>query len=109
MSRVILLIIVGAALVGAATAYQFPFTWGQNRSANQMDAANEGTANSRVVQSANQSNQRTAQAPNNVQRTAQAPNNVQRTAQAPNNVGPGGTATTQPAPADNNEPITGLW
>ncbi|HBL13735.1 MAG TPA: hypothetical protein DD379_20540 [Cyanobacteria bacterium UBA11162] len=100
MNKLIGLIIVVSALIGAATAWRFPFSWGQNRASNQLEASEETT----TVQPANQSNQR----------TAQAPNNVPRTAQAPQTVGQAGTGTTPPAPAENApaddaEPITGLW
>ncbi|HAX86199.1 MAG TPA: hypothetical protein DCY91_07985 [Cyanobacteria bacterium UBA11370] len=108
MNKLIGLIIVVSALIGAATAWRFPFSWGQNRASNQLEASEETTAvqpaNRTQVQPANQSNQR----------TAQAPNNAQRTAQAPQTVGQAGTGTTPPAPAENApaddaEPITGLW
>ncbi|HBB34827.1 MAG TPA: hypothetical protein DDZ80_16730 [Cyanobacteria bacterium UBA8803] len=108
MNKLIGAIIVVSALIGAATAWRFPFSLGPNRATNQLQASPEAAAEAPVgqtqVQPANQPNQPTVQ----VQRNNQ-PN--RRIAQAPQTVGQAGTGTTQPAPPPANEaaPVPALW
>ncbi|MBE9127028.1 MULTISPECIES: hypothetical protein [unclassified Coleofasciculus] len=104
MNKLIGLIIVVSALVGAATAWRFPFSLGQNQSSNQVEPMTEGTEGEQVgqaqVQPANQSA--------GGQTTQVQPAN-QPTAQAPQTTSPADTGTTQPPPSAASEPVTALW
>lgn len=78
------LIIIGAALIGAATAWRFPF--GQNQAANQINSEPQGLVGEPLsqtqVQPANQPKEATAQA-SVTQKAAQPATDNQKTAQAP--------------------------
>ncbi|HBE17041.1 MAG TPA: hypothetical protein DEG17_19155, partial [Cyanobacteria bacterium UBA11149] len=58
------LIIIGAALIGAATAWRFPFSFGENPAANQINSDSQGlvgeTTPQTQVKPANQPQEATA-------------------------------------------------
>lgn len=107
----IALVVLVAALTGAAIGWRFPF-FGQRRTAQQLDTAQSQQANGTRTQ---RTNQPTTTARNNrtaVQRASQptttAQNNTQSTAQAPNAaVNPEATGTT--SQSDSNQVVPALW
>lgn len=118
MNKLIGLIIIAAALVGAALGWQgvsFPFFGqifgGENPTANQvMDTVPETAANPETSQQAeagNQPSQSTAQAPATVGNVGQA-QNTQPTAQAPQTT-VGQADTGADAATEDAEPVTALW
>lgn len=103
MNKLIGLIIIISALVGAATAWRFPFSLGQNRTAGQINASPEATDETPIGQTQVQPANRTAQ------ETTQAPATTQPTAQAPQTVGQADPGTPQPTSPAAGEPIPALW
>lgn len=107
----IALVVLVAALTGAAIGWRFPF-FGQRRTAQQLDTTQNQQTNGTRVQ---RSNQPTRTAQNNrtaVQRanqpTTTAQNNTQSTAQAPSAaVNPEASGTTEQA--DNSQVVPALW
>jgi len=100
-TRLMLRVLVGAALVGTATACSnFPFL-GRNQSANQTEDSPRTTQVQRAKRARVQrANQPSTQAQNNNQTTAQAPDAT---------VNPEATGNTQSDQTDGNQPVPALW
>ncbi|MEQ9553500.1 MAG: hypothetical protein RIM23_28240 [Coleofasciculus sp. G3-WIS-01] len=119
MNKLIGLIIIAAALVGAALGWQgvsLPFFGelfgGDNPTANQIESDPNTTGNQAVTQqpqaeTGNQPTQPAAQAPTTIRSVPQAQNN-QGTAQAPQTT-MGQADTGAGAATEDSEPVTALW
>ncbi|MEQ9670450.1 hypothetical protein [Coleofasciculus sp. G2-EDA-02] len=112
MNKLIGLIIIAAALVGAALGWQgvsLPFFGelfgGDNPTANQIESDPDTTGNQAVTQEPG--NQPAAQAPTTIRSVPQAQNN-QGTAQAPQTT-IGQADTGEGAATEDSEPVTALW
>jgi cytoskeletal protein RodZ len=100
----IIMVVAIAALAGAAIGWRFPFL-GENRSAQQFGANRSNS----TIQPANRTARQQTQ-----QQTAQAPQNTQttETAQVPDATTAPDTTTAQnqqQTPATDTQPVTALW
>ncbi|MFP5273529.1 hypothetical protein [Coleofasciculus sp.] len=115
MNKLIGLIIIAAALVGAALGWQgvsLPFFGelfgGDNPTANQIESDPDTTDNQAATQQpGNQPTQPVSQAPTTIRSVPQAQNN-QGTAQAPQTT-MGQADTGAGAATEDSEPVTALW
>lgn len=115
MNKLIGLIIIAAALVGAALGWQgvsLPFFGelfgGDNPTANQIESVPDTTGNQAVTQQpGNQPTQPASQAPRTIRSVPQAQNN-QGTAQTPQTT-MGQADTGAGAATEDSEPVTALW